>query len=629
MRQDERRLGTALPLLACLTLLVGALPYLPVQIDDAWITFAYAWNLADHGEIAWTSGERVEGFSSWSHLALMALGAFAKLDLSVVARVLSAACTALALAAVGRSRSGPERGVLLLALAAWQPLHFWSTQQLETMLAAALAAWAWPGVLAGGAAWGAACLGLAALAVTRPEGAAWLAVALAARLVERRPLGRPDLAAGVAVVGLAAFHAWRVTYFGEALPTPFLVKVEGVRGAADGWALAALQLGSAGVVLGCLAASRTAIPTLAWAPLGIQTLLLIRADGDWMGNARFLVPGVFAAVTAGLRHGVPVAPGFRRPALLALLPASFLWEPDPIGEASARLRDVGALVRVPTVPGGYPVADELRFVVTRVPEGGAVQIPDVGTPGHVPGVRVLDSTGLVDRAVAELHARPSASATAAVFARYAPSFGLACVRYLTPPGDADLGPLGDFPVAVPADRGWRWRCRDDTRVPPPVERARWAAMAARFPSQPWLREQLARAAVADGDEAAAFATGAPPDAFLLPETGAGHDAARGRPLVTDGEIVSAPLPPARWDTLSLVLDADDPGEEGALAAARWVGACEDRGVTVSVHTTATIALPPCAEPGPRRLAIRFLNDRFADGEDRNLWVRLRQAPPPR
>lgn len=619
---------------AAALLVLGAVPYVPYQIDDAWIVFAYAWRFVENGDVAWSSGERVEGFSSWLHLALMIVGAGLRLDLSVVAKLVSVAATCAALAAVVRPASGSGRGAVLVALACWQPLHFWSTQQLETMLAAAIAAWAWPGVMAGGRTWSWSILGLTAFAVTRPEGAGWLAVALLARTVERRQPGVPDVAAAACLLAFVGFHIGRTAYFGEFWSTPYMVKVADMHTVGDGVAATALQLASAGVILGLVIANRTNIPTLVWAPLAIQVLVLARANGDWMGNARFLVPGVFAAVTAGLQTGTLIAPGFRRPVLMFLLPATFLWEPDPIGVPSAALRDIGALlhpIRSLARPWPYPLFDEVERIVQRVPEGGAVELSDVGAPGNVPGIRVLDTMGLVDGAVAYRHVQ---SSYGNVLARFDPDFSLACVRYDFDPleGEApDLGPLSAFQTVPHTDdvRGVRWRCRTDELVAPSVQAARWSAMLHRYPSQGWLRWAAAHTLLQTGDEAAALAVagewnGENTSFYLFDRTTGGYEAERGWGIVSASVLVTAAVPPALWSGLELMLDADDPGEEGAIAELSWLGACsEGPSLRCAVRGPTPLALPACSEPGDRALSVRFVNDRYEPGAfDRNLWVRL-------
>ncbi|MFT4626681.1 MAG: hypothetical protein ACI8PZ_005359 [Myxococcota bacterium] len=76
-------------------------------IDDAVISFAYARNLADgHGLVATVGGERVEGYSNATWVAVLALARVVGLDIWLTAKVL---CMALS--------------------AAWAPLAWWLTRE--------------------------------------------------------------------------------------------------------------------------------------------------------------------------------------------------------------------------------------------------------------------------------------------------------------------------------------------------------------------------------------------------------------------------------------------------------------------------------------------------------------------
>ena len=98
-----------LGLLAFVVLAWGALPYLPGQIDDACIVLVYAHRVVEHGEVAWNTGVRVEGYFSPLHLLCMVLCCLAGLDLSVFARVLSFVAAITTIALLLRPRFGGGR----------------------------------------------------------------------------------------------------------------------------------------------------------------------------------------------------------------------------------------------------------------------------------------------------------------------------------------------------------------------------------------------------------------------------------------------------------------------------------------------------------------------------------------
>jgi hypothetical protein len=76
--------------------------------------------------------------------------------------------------------------------------------------------------------------------------------------------------------------------------------------------------------------------------------------------------------------------------------------------------------------------------------------------------------------------------------------------------------------------------------------------------------------------------------------------------------------------VSLWLDADHPGSEGARVRVSWEECGEP--VEVAVLTPGSFALPPCGAPGDRRLVVELLNDATGPEGDRNLYVSLRAAP---
>lgn len=220
--------------------------------DDAYISFVYARNLAEHGELVFNLGDRVEGYSNFSWTVLLA-GLYALgIGPELASRALGLGCGVaalvvtyrLAVRALGGASAWAALPSLLLACSSG--FACWTSGGLESqlfvllclaaleLLAAALAApsrrrWLWLGV----------CCGAAAL--TRPEGllvTAVLAVAAAVTLVARAPRGRPRLlalwCAGGPRVGALGFLAlwlphlgWRLWYYGWPFPNTYYVKAHG------------------------------------------------------------------------------------------------------------------------------------------------------------------------------------------------------------------------------------------------------------------------------------------------------------------------------------------------------------------------------------------------------------------
>jgi hypothetical protein len=617
----------------------GALPYLPGQIDDAFIVFAYAHRVIEHGEVAWNTGVRVEGYSSPLHLLLMVAGAAAGLDLSVFARVVSfcAAATTLAVLAGERFRGG--RHWLLLLLAAWQPFQHWSVAALETSIATLLAVISWPLVLGSRAAWANGCVVLALFSLTRPEGAAWLVAGVFLRLRHASGLGVAEGRVAAALVALAMYHVARVLYFGEVFPTPWLVKIVAIDDSAAGVRELGFELLSAAPLVALTLALRRQIPVAAWLPLALQAGLLVRAGGDWMGNARFLLPGVVASAAAAFSAGSqrPVARWVAWP-LLPFAALTFAWEPARMQGVGPAWRDPWFLARpwaALRTPWSVPLLDEVAFLVPRIPEGAGVEMSDVGLPGNLEDIRVWDGAGLTDRVVADIIAGTDGGMSAPLKARFDDPTAIWCLRYgIAEDGSdpADRWMMDLFPdvASRPNPRGLFWRCREGGAPSGAVVLSRWKSLLSRFPRQDLIRWHYARALLEAGDLTEATDTargatwiGADADGWLAFAPGDAADAyapARGWPLYANGSRTSAPLPQAFWAFHLASLDVDDPGTDGAQAILRWEPDCGER-LSVAVRKRQAVALPPC-DHSPRALAIEFLNDEWRPPFDRNLYVTL-------
>ncbi len=116
-----------------------AAPFWPGQIDDVFISLAYAWEWVEHGALQWSTGERVEGYSNFLLVVLLAAGARIGLDGGLFAKWIELiAATGLLLAFWARAPRDVRGFAVLLALATWAPFSYWAVMGLETMLFALL-----------------------------------------------------------------------------------------------------------------------------------------------------------------------------------------------------------------------------------------------------------------------------------------------------------------------------------------------------------------------------------------------------------------------------------------------------------------------------------------------------------
>ena len=330
--------------------------------DDAYISFVYARNFAEHGELVFNPGQFVEGYTNFLWTLLLGVGMLVNIPPEISAKVLGALFAVVTLfvacwiveRAIGRK--SPWGAVPALLLAATAGFACWTSGGLETQLFTMLVAIALHGVVAaeeagseGGLFRSAIALALAAM--TRPEGmlvAAVLAVVrIACNLIaKRRPVGETEGFALIIFALLwAPWFAWRFWYYGYLFPNTYYVKATGKwaqagmakvmwnQGSYYVWSwlvqtklLYALPLAGLGMM-----AARPRTPRFA---LGLASALLaavylpytISVGGDFMGLHRFIMP-MFAiaaiAVTLGLEWLVARAPEKGR-APLAIVFAALL-----------------------------------------------------------------------------------------------------------------------------------------------------------------------------------------------------------------------------------------------------------------------------------------------------------------
>ncbi len=400
------------------------------QVDDAYIVYRYAENLALGRGFVFNEGERVEGVSCFLWTLLLAGAARAGLPLPQAAPLLTFAAGLASLlllpgtSARARGRARPDRwdhGAAAL-VAAHPAFAYWSVGALETAPYALLLLLALRASLRGkpgGAGAGSAVF--AGLALwTRPE-----APLLAAGLAADRGVGAGRRWARAALPFAAIVAAiflplllFRILYFGEWLPNTYYAKTG--FGPLESARIGAIYLARffcsvvpsfgeenfALALAGCAAVASLVVygisrPGLRGAAILAAALLAatLVEGGDWMVLHRFLVPALpmLATLSAaaagewtlGARRGRSLAAA----GLAALLLASFVV-------AGVRARDGARGLRVNAE--GYREAHHAvaRFLAERARPGDVVALMDVGIVGYESGLRVLDISGLTDREIA-------------------------------------------------------------------------------------------------------------------------------------------------------------------------------------------------------------------------------------
>jgi hypothetical protein len=320
--------------------------------DDAFISFVYSRNLADHGQLVFNLGERVEGYTNFSWTLLLAALYKVGLAPEQMSRLLATLaaigtlCVSLVAAAQLRLRDAgstadgapppstaeppwhrpsslsPWDALPALLLASLSGFACWTSGGLETQLFALLVTLGFAlhldeerrsrvGIGA------ALCFALSAL--TRPEGLLFFALVWAhrgvTRLLRRRgPLGWGDARALGLFVALVGPHLlWRRAYYGYWVPNTFYIKASGGLAAfSQGgyyllrvveqfhlWALVPLLVGA--LLRGGLRRPGLRALLGLWLPVGaIFALYVASVGGDFMGLFRFVMPVVpLTALVAG------------------------------------------------------------------------------------------------------------------------------------------------------------------------------------------------------------------------------------------------------------------------------------------------------------------------------------------
>ena len=334
---------------AGLVLIVHALAYNFVT-DDAYISFVFSRNLAEHGELTFNLGQPVEGYTNFLWTFVLGIAMLAGIPPEWSSRVLGAACGLATLYVVFRiaervlGRKTCWAAVPPLLLACSSGFACWTSGGLETPLYTLLVAAAFDAFVAAATEPRAlrrlgAILALASM--TRPEGpmvaavfgAAWVAGQLAAALAGRRRRADVVTAADAAAPGArrrdevlavawflglwAPWFAWRWWYYGWPFPNTYYVKATGPwagpemphqmigNGLYYVWSwlcqthvLEALPLAMIGLV-----AARPRTPRFAWTTssalfAAVYLVYTVSVGGDFMGLHRFILPMFVVAALA-------------------------------------------------------------------------------------------------------------------------------------------------------------------------------------------------------------------------------------------------------------------------------------------------------------------------------------------
>jgi arabinofuranosyltransferase len=414
--------------------------------DDAYISFRYAHNLVTGNGLVFNHGERVEGFTNFLWVFVLAPFEALGWDLFQVCEVLGTALGIVCLVTTARltawmqGASRPAASHLWGAfwLATSSSFALWSKSGLEQPLgtllpiAGAFLLWTAPGAsqarlekccLAAGLVMGAACM-------TRPElhvMAILVGLPRMVNVVRTRRITRAD---GLYLAGILAItvpcHTFRYFYYGSLIPNTFYAKTstgslvwrEGLKSLQGMFAFN--RIGLLAVLAPLAFASRRRLAetaTMALIALAFMVYIVMVGVDEMQWHRLYLPALPFLCVLAALGAQNLVE---------AVLRAVRRVAPSIVGDGStaravayavgwgmvllaARLNFAFTFKELNGFNGHGDLAgtfhpDLGKFLVRHERPGGLVAFQDMGsTPYHAPDIDFLDFVGLVDRTVA--HAR--------------------------------------------------------------------------------------------------------------------------------------------------------------------------------------------------------------------------------
>jgi arabinofuranosyltransferase len=424
-RETHLLLGLAAPAVA---LALNMWHVRAFTIDDAYISFRYARNLAHGLGLVYNAGEKIEGYTNFLWTLILAGGIRVGLDPVVLAKVLGALCAFGALGMVyllssrfrpftnfpcvatwllastivfsGYSVFGLETSLFVFLVLAGTELFF----REESWISGAHAPFEmselrhWKPVPYSGLVFGLAGL-------TRPE--APLFVGVPVLLLGLRAVSLRNVVRGALFLVPVGIHIlWRHAYYGKWIPNTAYAKTGNLQGQIDaGWAYVQsysthagplLWLALFGVAVGVVTRRREIISAAMVSVFFVA--YVVSVGGDWMPFFRVMAPFepfCFLLVDVGARAILDRRE--RAPALLLMIfgVAMVVHRIDAVRDAQRSiLHNEDRFWRM--AAGGTA-----KWLVDNG-EPGEIAIGDIGYVGYVTDYPVLDLLGLVDPVISKL-----------------------------------------------------------------------------------------------------------------------------------------------------------------------------------------------------------------------------------
>lgn len=310
---------------------IHSLSFHRMMVDDAYITFRYADNFAQGLGLVFNPGERVEGYSNFTLVLLLAPFARAGIDLLFASKLIGFISGVIAVVftiRLGSLYSGKDSlfcFVPALLVASSASFALWSMAGIETDLYAMLLwggayyyiRWQQPGNesasngsnpgknSAGRNGWDPVKSGilLSLAAMSRPEGAVFgiaFGVDALIRLLRRHNLSKSEVIwTACLALPFASYLGWRFWYYGMLVPNTYYAKISGglvlkLKSLTYGYGFIIANGGGLLIFLIAFAILAKGLkrywPVLLF--LAANAFFVFNAGSDWMPMHRFLVPSL-------------------------------------------------------------------------------------------------------------------------------------------------------------------------------------------------------------------------------------------------------------------------------------------------------------------------------------------------
>lgn len=401
------------------------------QMDDAYISYRYAQNLADGNGLVFNKGEHVEGYTNLSWTLLVALGIKLGLSAPVAGHVLMIfSGIFLLLASFKLSQILLPRNFSYIAafspliLLATNSFACWTASGLETPLFAGLTTLAFyyfikEKIIA------VACICVLA-ALTRPEGVLLGGFLLGIHWLQTIWKTRPASIRSIFIISIPCLifgsylilhTAFRIIYYDDVVPNTFHAKVGGIPASRGLNYIYKFLIDGPGLLIipACIALWQRRIPMILAAYVLLTTFYIIYVGGDVFRLGRFMLPvlplliaaafvGCQASFNYSNKIGVTVLVVIGLSSLIGLYAP---WFKGTDFEGVSLEKFPVSSKRVSARNHSFFVSDEwlkmrCEEIQALYPKVTTMAAVGIGKPGYyMMNIRILDLVGLTNKTIAK------------------------------------------------------------------------------------------------------------------------------------------------------------------------------------------------------------------------------------